>query len=877
MNLLSWNCRGLGNPQAVRDLCQLTKEKKPTILFLMETKCHRNKMEFVRVKLGFECLFVVDSVGRSGGLALLWNDKELVEIQNYSRRHINAIVKGRDSVGSWKLTGFYGHPDWTKRHESWALLNHLRSFAPLPWLCVGDFNEITAQSEKTGVVLRKESQMSQFRDVLEDCHFSDLGFTGSKYTWTNCRQDESFIKERLDRAVANISWIQLYKKVEVRILAARTSDHKPLLISFTNMEEKGRQFQGGGKFEVKWLADEESREIITNAWNDGVGGDSSIQVVQHKLETCKSALRRWNGQKYGCAEKAIKKKTKELEILQKNESVMDGLEIKKLQQEIDFLLEQEDLRWKQRAKQNWYRQGDKNTPYFHAWASHRRKVNQIQKIQDDDGRIWEKPDEISKSFLDFYQNLFMTSGVHGVEECLLGLETRVTDVMNGDLLKTFNMVEVDVALQQMHPLKSPGPDGMSACFYQTAWPTVRHEVGSAVLDFLNGGSFEATINATYIALIPKIKNPSRITEYRPISLCNVIYKLIAKVLANRLKKVLPHIISANQSAFVPGRLITDNVLVAFEALQTMDVRMKGKAGYMALKLDMSKAYDRVEWDFLEAVMLKIGFASRWVEILMVCIRTVSYSILINGQPHGQIVPTRGIRQGDPLSPYLFILCAEGLSTMLRRAELAGRITGLPIKRGGTRISHLFFADDSLLFCRSSILEWARIQELLEIYERASGQKLNWEKTSIFFSKNTKREAKEFILSTAGVTSSAHYESYLGLPALIGRSKVSSFSVVKGRIWERMNGWKEKFLSQAGKEVLLKAVVQAIPTYTMSVFQLPKTLCKEICSMMSKFWWGHKGNDARIAWMQWSKMGRAKEKGGLGFRDLELFNLALLAK
>jgi ribonuclease HI len=189
----------------------------------------------------------------------------------------------------------------------------------------------------------------------------------------------------------------------------------------------------------------------------------------------------------------------------------------------------------------------------------------------------------------------------------------------------------------------------------------------------------------------------------------------------------------------------------------------------------------------------------------------------------------------------------------------------------------FFADDSLLFCRSSILEWARTQEILEAYERASGQKLNREKTSIFFSKNTKREAKEFVLSTAGVTSSASYESYLGLPALIGRSKVSSFSALKGRIWERMNGWKEKFLSQAGKEVLLKAVVQAISTYTMSVFQLPKTLCKEICSMMSKFWWGHKGNDARIAWMNWSKMGRAKEKGGLGFRDIELFNMALLAK
>ena len=298
---------------------------------------------------------------------------------------------------------------------------------------------------------------------------------------------------------------------------------------------------------------------------------------------------------------------------------------------------------------------------------------------------------------------------------------------------------------------------------------------------------------------------------------------------------------------------------------------------MALKLDMSKAYDRVEWDFLEAIMLKLGFARRWVEKMMTCARTVSYSILINGQTHGKIVPTRGIRQGDPLSPYFFILCAEGLSNLRRMAEQERRITGLPNTRGGKRINHLFFAYDSLLFCRANVVEWNRLQAVLEVYEQASGQKLNRDKTSIFFSKNTKMEVQEVLLSAAGVNVVTRFEKYLGLLALIGKSRISSFSSITGRIWECMNGWKEKFLSQAGKEVLLKAVVQAIPTYTMSMFLLPKTLCKDNNAMMSKFWWGHKGNDKRIAWMSWSKMGKGKERGGLGFRDLESFNLALLAK
>jgi hypothetical protein len=298
---------------------------------------------------------------------------------------------------------------------------------------------------------------------------------------------------------------------------------------------------------------------------------------------------------------------------------------------------------------------------------------------------------------------------------------------------------------------------------------------------------------------------------------------------------------------------------------------------MALKLDMSKAYDRVEWDFLEAIMQKMGFAERWVKMIMRCVKSVSYSILINGQPHGRIFPSRGIRQGDPLSPYLFILCAEGLSHMLSRAERERSITGLPVARGRMRIRHLFFADDSLLFCKANVEEWARIQEILGQYEHASGQKLNREKTSIFFSRNTKQETKDFIISISRVSSSASYEKYFGLPLLVGRSRVSTFTGIQGKIWERINGWTEIFLTQAGKEVMTKAVIQAIPTYTMSVFQLSKKLYQDITSMMSRFWWGHKDKKWYMAWMSWKKMGKGKEEGGLGFQDLELFNLALLAK
>jgi hypothetical protein len=176
--------------------------------------------------------------------------------------------------------------------------------------------------------------------------------------------------------------------------------------------------------------------------------------------------------------------------------------------------------------------------------------------------------------------------------------------------------------------------------------------------------------------------------------------------------------------------------VAFETLHHMQNTQTGKTGQMALKLNMSKAYDRVEWNFLTALMGKMSFHPKFISIITEYISTVSYSILINGAPHGNFKPFRGIRHGDPLSPYLFILYAKGLYNLLQKSESEGSIHGVSLCRSGPKLTHLFFADDSLLFCRAKIEECRHLQEILSLYEAASGQQLNKEKTTLFFSKNT---------------------------------------------------------------------------------------------------------------------------------------------
>nr|XP_023888394.1 uncharacterized protein LOC112000487 [Quercus suber] len=311
-------------------------------------------------------------------------------------------------------------------------------------------------------------------------------------------------------------------------------------------------------------------------------------------------------------------------------------------------------------------------------------------------------------------------------------------------------------------------------------------------------------------------------------------EIVSKVIANRLKPLLNSIISNTQSAFIADRLITDNVLVAFESLHHMKTNCTGKTGFMALKLDMSKAYDRVEWPFLDKILLNMGFQESWVFLIMECITTVTYSIMVNGEPKGLIILSRGLRQGDPISPYLFLFCAEGLNAIFQKVAENGEIYGFSICKNGPKLTHLFFTDDCLLFCRSTLEECEKIQELLACYEEASGQMVNKEKTTLFFSKNTDVQVQEAIKNSLGVLAIQHYEKYLGLPSFIGRNKKACFTQIKERIWAKMQGWKEKLLSQAGKEIMIKAVVQSIPTYSMSVFKLPMGLCKDIEAMIHKY-------------------------------------------
>lgn len=261
MSLLSWNCLGLGNFRRVRDLCQLVKEKSPSLVFLMETKLRSDRIENLKSKLGFDCVFAVDCYGKSGGLALFWKSDFNVIIQNFSRWHINIVVYSGKIHFHWKFSGFYGNLDAGRHKESWALLNHLATFSPQACLCTRDFNEVLVANEKRGGVCRPGAHMEAFRNSLSHCNLCDMGYSGPRYTWSNKRHDSNFITERLDRTLANTEFVAWFPQLRVDVLAARSSDHTPLLVTLCCSNAQTRRRNRTFVYEASWQKNQGFKEV----------------------------------------------------------------------------------------------------------------------------------------------------------------------------------------------------------------------------------------------------------------------------------------------------------------------------------------------------------------------------------------------------------------------------------------------------------------------------------------------------------------------------------------------------------------------------------------------------------------------------------------
>ncbi|KAL4348938.1 hypothetical protein GQ457_17G007600 [Hibiscus cannabinus] len=780
------------------------------------------------------------------GLLLLWKEGIDVKLLSYSKSHIDVEIEVEQI--KTRFTGMYGSFDRPRKHLDWELIDRLKTESQLPWLLGGDLNDILCSSERVGGTRKPRVEMDAFKEAMERNGLWDIKPSKGWFTWHYGDTVENHIRQRLDRFVASIPWLHLYGQCEIITEFTRASDHAFLFLN-TDGAQRVRPNGDYFKFDTCWADEDECAKIVKDAW--GIPGVDA---------RCKKQLQ-------GRIEQIL-----EQDI---TEARLEALKSSK--RELKTILDKEEKYWRQRSRIRWLKEGDRNTRFFHYRANNRRKKNMIKGIRNIEGEWLEGIENIFGVAKDFFSKLFQSD--HGTTDPLIldAIEPCITPEMNEKLNAEFTEEEVKRAFLQINPNKAPGLDGLPASFFRKFWPTLSHDFIKLCLDLLKGRASMVDVNQTVIVLIPKIDSPTLMKHFRPISLCTVVYKTCSKVLVNRMKPLMSCCIAENQSAFVPGRLISDNVIVANELFHYLNGSKNGPNKGAAIKLDMEKAYDRVEWHFLSDVMKKMGFADGWIKSIMMCVTTVSFCLKINGEISDFFRPSRGLRQGDPLSPYLFLFCTQGLSAMLLKDQREGRIRGVRASQKGPRINHLLYADDCLLFIKNSEKEARRLKEVLTVYEASSGQKINVEKSSIYFSNGTSEQSKTALKSILNMNEDAVLGQYLGLPLIVGKSKMEAFKFLIENVDKRSGNWSKNLLSFGGREIFIKSVAQGIPAYAMCCFMLPDCILEPIVSTTRNFWWSGRHNERGWSHVAWHNLCKPKVAGGLGFRDLKSFNLALLAK
>ena len=396
---------------------------------------------------------------------------------------------------------------------------------------------------------------------------------------------------------------------------------------------------------------------------------------------------------------------------------------------------------------------------------------------------------------------------------------------------------------------------------------IAHDFTIAVQSVFRLGFLPKGVNSTILALVPKKNDATEMRDYRPIACCNVLYKVVSKILANRLKLLLPRIIAENQSAFVQGRLLMENVLLASELVK--GYHKESVSPRCAMKIDISKAFDSVQWQFIINGLLAMGFPERFIHWIKLCITTPSFSVQVQGELAGYFQSSRGLRQGCSLSPYLFVLCMNVMSLKMDKAMREGKFNPHP-RCQSLQLTHLCFADDLILFVEGTKCSVEGALTVFDEFELWSGLSISLEKSTIFMAGVSVVERCRILTNFPFAVGELPVR-YLGLPLLTQAMRARDYLPLLEKIRGRICTWTSRFLSYAGRLQLIQSVLVSIINFWSAVFRLTSQCIREIEQLCSAFLWSGpalKTSGAKVAWVEVSK---PKNEGGLGIRSLKEIN------
>lgn len=525
----------------------------------------------------------------------------------------------------------------------------------------------------------------------------------------------------------------------------------------------------------------------------------------------------------------------------------------------------------QKSRSKHVRFGDCNSKYFQVMMKSRSRRNQIMGLHHSDSWV-EEPEAVKAIIHDHFFERFQEQRHCRPRLSYMNFK-KLSLVEKANLEIEFSIEEIRCAVSECGAEKAPGPDGFSFAIIKHIWDIIEEDVFDFIKEFHQNGKLVSGLNSTFIVLIPKVNNPTSLDEYRPISLIGYLYKILAKTLSIRLRKVLNSVIGNSQTAFLAGRQILDGVLILNEVIH--DLKSKKKSGFI-LKADFSKAFDCLSWSFLDNTLAAMGFGSKWRNWISSCLSSSSISILVNGSPTQAFKPSRGLKQGDPLSPFLFIIAAEAFNVLMQSAMNAGLFKGIQIGCGNLTLSHLQYADDTIIMGAPTIQNINAAKFILRWYEFLSGLSINFKKSKLYTINCSSSWSNTAALSL-NCRLDKFPSTYLGLPIGGSPTKYNFWKPVIEKFEKKLCAWKCRLLSAGARVTLVNSILSSLPLYFCSLFKLPVCVAKKLNSLMRSFFWGQSSNSRKTYWTSWDKICSDKDVGGLGIPNIKNKNIALLLK
>ncbi|PKU70997.1 Putative ribonuclease H protein [Dendrobium catenatum] len=871
-----WNCRGVRKKNTGHFLRHLVASNEVVMIGLVETKVEtfgRHEVDRL-VGRGWD-YFHHPAVGKSGGLLLLWREDIIRFVVTVTTAQ---CVGGRmvlPSLQQWNVLLIYANKEYHVRRTLWETIDRVQE-PSIPTIVGGDFNCCLSQEEKMGGKRFCFSAGAQeMADALARNDLHDLGFSGPKFTWSNNKDAASRIWVRLDRILINSEGLNAAPLATVKHLPRLASDHCPLLLGLGMAAEV--PFFKWIRFEDIWMSYPASWRIVHKAWSRNDFG-TPAEMANRKCSRTLRSLFFWSRNRIRDLGKQKEQLEERIKALQLIDSSAEGLsreqedELRLVIGEFSATLARLATWWGQRAKVRWIEEGDANSHFFHSMASARRRSNRINEVKLSDGELTSDPTRIHDVFWQFFSAKWRAREV-GVDNWPAFDPAEVLPVQARSTLEAeITEEEIRRAVFSMGNNRSPGLDGITSSFMKFYWIIIKNDVCAAIKDFFATNEMCETWKDTLVILLPKSPAANMPALFRPISLCQTFYKVVAKILVFRLKPFLSDLIGEEQGAFVPGRSISSHGLLAQEVLCKFQHSTK-KDGLMAIKVDMEQAYDCMAWDTLQRVMEAMGFPARFIIWILQCTTKPRFSFLLNGNRSNWIPALSGFRQGCPLSPYLFILCSQLLT---KAFHCSGRLLGVQLIPNGERVSHLLYADDILIFAEASRANAIMIQSILKSYCLWTGQRVHNTKSAILFNKRCPRWKCRRLAKLLGFRLVESLD-YLGLPLVLRKPIASDFSKILKNATDKIHVWGKRHLSLAGRATLIRSALQAVPLYCMTLSGVPRGVLAAIDKIGRQFLWRKDGNSRGMHYVAWDDLCKPVACGGLGFHSSVVWQGPLRAR